>query len=48
MHIQIVELGKRLVHYKMVRDLSQTRRTQTTTLGTLEEYLKTNRARLVG
>ena len=27
-HIQIVELGKMLVHYKMLRDLRQMRRTQ--------------------
>jgi len=46
-HIQIVNLGKRLIDYKMLSELGQVRRTQTTALETLEDYLKTNRARLV-
>ena len=46
-HIQIVELGKMLVHYKMLRDLRQMRRTQMSRIDTMEGYLKTNRAQLV-
>jgi hypothetical protein len=46
-HIKIVELGKMLVHYKMLRDLRQMRRTQMSRIDTMETYLKTNRARLV-
>lgn len=45
-HIQIVELGRRLVHYKMLRDLGQVRRTQMTSIETMEDYLKKNSARL--
>ncbi len=47
MHIQIVELGKRLVHYRMLRQLGQMRRTQMSGIEAMEEYLKNNRARLV-
>jgi hypothetical protein len=46
-HIRIVELGKMLVHYKMLRDLRQMRRTQMSRIDTMEDYLKTNRAQLV-
>jgi len=46
-HIQIVDLGKMLVHYKMLRDLRQMRRTQMSRIDTMEGYLKTNRAQLV-
>jgi hypothetical protein len=46
-HIQIVELGKMLVHYKMLKDLGQMRRTQMSRIDTMEGYLKTNRAQLV-
>jgi hypothetical protein len=46
-HIRIMELGKRLVHYKMLRDLRQMRRTQMSRIDTMQAYLKTNRARLV-
>jgi hypothetical protein len=47
-YVQIVELGKRLIHYKMPRQLGQ-RAVKTHTVGieTLESYLKTNRAQLV-
>jgi len=47
-YVQIVELGKRLIHYKMPRQLGQ-RAVKTHTVGieTLESYLKTNQARLV-
>ena len=46
-HIQIVELGKMLVHYKMLRDLGQMRRTQMSRIESMEDYLKTNEAQLV-
>ena len=46
-HIQIVDLGKMLVHYKMLRDLRQMRRTQMSRIDTMEGYLKTNKAQLV-
>jgi hypothetical protein len=46
-HVQIVELGKMLVHYKMLRDLGQMRRTQMSRIDSMEDYLKTNKARLV-
>ena len=46
-HIKIVELGKMLVHYKMLRDLRQMRRTQMSRIESMEVYLKTNRAQLV-
>lgn len=47
-YVQIVELGKRLIHYKMPRQLGQ-RAVKTHTVGieTLESYLKTKQARLV-
>jgi hypothetical protein len=46
-YIQIVELGKRLIDYRMMRQLGQARRTQTSSIETMEKYLKTNEARLV-
>jgi hypothetical protein len=46
-HIRIVELGKMLVHYKMLRDLRQMRRTQMSRIESMEVYLRTNRAELV-
>jgi heterodisulfide reductase subunit C len=46
-YIQIVELGKRLIDYRMMRELGQARRTQTSSIETMEHYLKTNEARLV-
>jgi hypothetical protein len=46
-HIQIVELGKMLVHYKMLRDVRQMRRTQMSRIDSMVAYLKTNRAELV-
>jgi hypothetical protein len=47
-YVQIVELGKRLIHYKMPKELGQ-RAVKTHTVGieTLENYLTTNEARLV-
>ncbi len=47
-YIQIVELGRRLIQYKMLRQLGQRAvRTQMTGIETLEAYLKDNAARLV-
>jgi hypothetical protein len=46
-YIQIVELGKRLIDYRMMRQLGQSRRTQTSTIEMMENYLKKNEARLV-
>jgi hypothetical protein len=46
-HIKIVELGKMLVHYKMLRNLRQMRRTQVSRIESMEVYLKTNGGQLV-
>jgi hypothetical protein len=46
-HIRIMELGKRLVHYKMLRDLRRRQKTQMSGIDNMEVYLKTNRAQLV-
>lgn len=46
-HIRIVELGKMLVHYKMLKELRQMRRTQISRIDSMVGYLKTNGARLV-
>ena len=46
-YIQIVDLGKRLIDYRMMRQLGQSRRTQTSTIEMMENYLKTNEARLM-
>ena len=46
-YIQIVDLGKRLIDYRKMRQLGQSRRTQTSTIETMEHYLKTNEARLM-
>ena len=46
-HIQIVDLGKMLVHYRMLKDLRQMRRTQTSRINNMEAYLQTNAGRLV-
>ena len=46
-HIQIVELGRLLVHYKMLNELKQMRRTQMSSVESMEDYLKTNRAELI-
>ena len=47
-YIQIVELGKTLIQYKMLRQQGQKAvKTHMTGIGTLETYLKTNAARLV-
>jgi hypothetical protein len=47
-YIQIVALGKMLIHYKMMKQLGQMQvRTQMSTIDTMGIYLKSNRARLV-
>jgi hypothetical protein len=46
-YIEIVQLGKALIDYKLLRELGQRRRTQTTTFKTMEDYLKLNEARLI-
>jgi hypothetical protein len=46
-YIEIVELGKTLIDYKLLRELGQRRRTQTTTFKSMEDYLKRNEARLM-
>jgi len=46
-HIQIMDLGKLLVHYKMLRDLHQMRRTQMSRIDSMLVYLKANGAQLV-
>ena len=47
-YIQIVELGKILIHYKMMKQLGQMQvKTRMSTVDTMGIYLKSNRARLV-
>jgi hypothetical protein len=46
-HIRIVELGKMLVHYKMLKDPRQMRSTQMSRVDNMLAYLKANRAQLV-
>jgi len=47
-YIQIVDLGKMLIHYKMMNQLGQMQaRTRMSTIDTMGIYLKSNRARLV-
>ena len=47
-YILIVELGKTLIQYKMLKQEGQKAvRTQMTGIATLQAYLKTNAARLV-
>jgi hypothetical protein len=46
-YIEIVQLGKTLIDYRLLRELGQRRRTQTTTFKNMEDYLKTNEASLM-
>jgi hypothetical protein len=46
-YIQIVELGKKLIDYRMMRELGQARRIQTSSIATMESYLKGHEGRLV-
>jgi hypothetical protein len=46
-YIEIVQLGKTLIDYRLLRELGQRRRTQTTTCKSMEHYLKTNAASLM-
>jgi hypothetical protein len=41
-YIGIFQLGKTLIDYRLLRELGQRRRTQTTTFKSMEDYLKTN------
>jgi len=47
LHVQIVDLGKILVHYKLLEHLGQIRRPQMSRIEVLAEYLRINRARLL-
>jgi hypothetical protein len=47
-HVQIVELGKMLVHYKMLKELGQMRRVQMSRIEIMHEYLEANSAELLG
>ena len=46
-YIDIIQLGKTLIDYRLLRELGQRRRTQTTTFKSMEDYLKAHAARLV-
>lgn len=46
-HVQIVERGNLLVHYKLLKDLGRMRRIQMSRIESMEDYLRTNKARLV-
>ncbi len=46
-HVQIVERGNLLVHYKILKDLGQMRRVQMSRIESMEDYLRTNKARLL-
>ena len=46
-HIQIVDLGKTLIHYKMQKDARMMGRTLTTIPETMLNYLKEHKAQLV-
>lgn len=47
-YIQIVELGKRLIHYRMLSDVKETgARIKTSSIEVMWGYLKSRRARLV-
>ena len=48
-YLQVYELGKLLVHYKMMKQPGKRgARTQSTTITTLVDYLQTHSAELVG
>jgi hypothetical protein len=48
LYIQIVELGKRLIHYRMLSDLKETgARIKTSSVDVLWRYLQSRHARLV-
>ena len=48
LYIQIVELGKKMIHYRMLSDLKETgARIKTSSVEVLWEYLQTRHARLV-
>ncbi len=45
--VQIVELGKVLVQYKLLKELGQMRRVQMSTVESMEDYLQAHEARLL-
>jgi len=48
LYVQIVELGKRLIHYRMLSDLKETgARIKTSSVDVLWRYLQSRHARLV-
>jgi hypothetical protein len=48
LYIQIVELGKRLIHYRMLSDLKETgARIKTSSVDVLWRYLQSRHARLL-
>ncbi len=47
LHVQIVQLGKILVHYKLLEHLRQMRSPQMSRIEVLSEYLRINKARLL-
>jgi hypothetical protein len=48
LYIQIVELGKRLIHYRMLNDLKESgARIKTSSVEVLWRYLQSRHARLV-
>ncbi len=47
LHVQIVQLGKILVHYKLLEHLDQIRSTQMSRIEVLAEYLRINKGRLL-
>ncbi len=47
LYIQIVELGKILVHYKLLEHLDQIRGTQMSRIEILAEYLRINKGYLL-
>ena len=47
-YIEMVQLGKRLIEYRMTSKLGRkTARPQTTTIHTMQDYLKAHKARLL-
>jgi len=48
-HIEIVALGKRLIHYRITKQMGLRKMSaQISGIEAMENYLKTNQARLVG
>jgi hypothetical protein len=48
LYIQVVELGKRIIHYRMLNDLKETgARIKTSSIDVLWGYLQSRRAKLI-